>query len=305
MRESLEGAHRAGFVSLLGRPNAGKSTLLNALLGEKLAIVSSKPQTTRTVVQGVLTLPEAQIVFLDSPGIHKSGSMLDKHMMSAIHEAAEGRDLLLFVADATQTAGAEDAKVLDLVTKPGTPAMLVLTKVDKLRDKSQLLPRIEQYKALHEFAAYLPVSGLTGEGLDQLRRQIVERLPEGPALFPADYLTDQPARFMAAENIREKILMETRQEVPHSVAVVVDKWEDTGKLVKIAATIYVERDGQKGILIGSGASMLKKIGIASRHEMERMLRRKVFLELVVKVRQGWREDPAFLNALDWRSMAEF
>ncbi|MGH9666271.1 MAG: GTPase Era, partial [Bryobacteraceae bacterium] len=211
-----ESPHRAGFVSLLGRPNAGKSTLLNAMLGEKLAIVTAKPQTTRTIIQGALTLPDAQIVFLDTPGIHKSESLLDKHMIRAVREAVAGRDLLLFLADATQLVTAEDSKALDMVKKSGTPVLLVLTKIDRVRDKPRLLRLIEEYKALHAFAAYVPVSAVTGDGVPVLRREIVARLPEGPPRFPSDYLTDQPARFLAAEIVREKILLETRQEVPHS-----------------------------------------------------------------------------------------
>jgi len=300
-----ESVHRSGLVSLMGRPNSGKSTLLNALLGEKVAIVSGKPQTTRTIVQGALTLPDAQIVFLDTPGIHKSESLLDKRMISSVREAAEGRDLLLFLSDATQPVTSEDAKVLDLVKKPGSPILLVLTKIDKLRDKSQLLHRIKQYQALYEFAAYIPISAVANDGLDVLLREIIERLPEGPELFPPDYLTDQPERFLAAEIIREKILLETRQEVPHSVAVLVDRWEDAGKILKIAATIYVERPGQKGIIIGSRGTMLKTIGTAARQEIEALVSRKIFLQLVVKEKPGWREDPAFLNELDWRSTAGF
>ena len=300
-----ESVHRSGLVSLMGRPNSGKSTLLNALLGEKVEIVSGKPQTTRTIVQGALTLPDAQIVFLDTPGIHKSESLLDKRMISSVREAAEGRDLLLFLSDATQPVTSEDAKVLDLVKKPGSPILLVLTKIDKLRDKSQLLHRIKQYQALYEFAAYIPISAVANDGLDVLLREIIERLPEGPELFPPDYLTDQPERFLAAEIIREKILLETRQEVPHSVAVLVDRWEDAGKILKIAATIYVERPGQKGIIIGSRGTMLKTIGTAARQEIEALVSRKIFLQLVVKEKPGWREDPAFLNELDWRSTAGF
>lgn len=298
-----EAAHRAGFVSLLGRPNVGKSTLLNAMLGEKLAIVAPKPQTTRTIVQGALTLPDAQIVFLDTPGIHKAESLLDKHMIRAVREAVEGRDLLLFLADATQPVTTEDSQVLDLAKKPGTPLLLVLTKIDRLRDKTRLLRLIEEYKAVHDFVAYVPVSAVTGDGVAELRREIVGRLPEGPPLFPSDYLTDQPARFLAAEIVREKILLETRQEVPHSVAVLVDRWDESGKLLKIAATIYVERPGQKGIIIGAGGAMLKKIGAAARHDIEALLEQKIFLELTVKERPGWREDAAFLNELDWRSVA--
>ena len=293
--------HRAGLVSLLGRPNAGKSTLLNRLLGEKLSIVSSRPQTTRTIVQGVLTLPEAQIVFLDTPGIHKTGTLLNKRMMGAVREAAEGRDLLLYVADATRGPDLEESRALDLVKRTGTPVLLVLNQIDRLRDKLRLLPRMEQFRALHDFARYVPISALTGDGLDVLQTEIVGMLPEGPPLYPPDYLTDQPERFRAAEIIREKVIQETRQEVPHSIAVLVDNWEETPRLLRLAATVYVERAGQKGIVIGARGAMLKKIGAQARVELESLFSRKLYLELAVRERPGWREDQAFVNALDWRS----
>ncbi|MGD1091438.1 MAG: GTPase Era [Bryobacteraceae bacterium] len=295
--------HRAGFVAILGRPNAGKSTLLNALLGTKLAIVASKPQTTRTSIQGVLTLPDAQIVLVDTPGIHESSTLLNKRMMDTVRNVADAPDVVLFVVDALVHFGEEDARAVSLVKKTGAPAIAVLNKVDKLQDKPKLLALIERLRALHEFAAYLPVSASKGEGLDIVIKEITERLPEGPALYPADYLTDQPERFFAAEVLREKVLLLTRQEVPHSVAVVIESWEDTGKLLRIAATIYVERPGQKKILIGTGGEGLKKIGTLARQELEAALERKIFLETFVKVRPNWREDPEFLAAVDWRSMA--
>lgn len=294
---------RAGFVSLLGRPNAGKSTLLNALLGTKVAIVASKPQTTRTTIQGVLTLPDAQIVFVDTPGIHKSDSTFNKRMMETIRTAVEDRDVLVFVADATEDPTADDERAIAVIKQTGTPVFLALNKIDRIKDKRNLLARIEQYKAIREFSEYIPVSALTGEGLDVLKRSIVAHLPEGEPFFPPDYITDQPERFMVAELIREKILHTTQQEVPHSVAVLIEKWEDTPKLIRIFATIYVERTGQKAIIIGSGGHLLKKIGTDARLEAEHLLERKIYLELFVKVRANWREDPEFLNAIDWRSMA--
>jgi len=293
---------RSGFVSILGRPNAGKSTLLNTLVGGKLAIVSEKPQTTRTTIQGVVNFEDAQIAFLDTPGIHESGSLLNRRMMETVRAALEDRDVLLYLADVTTAFGDEDVKALALIRDLRTPVFLVLTKIDRLQDKRLLLPRIEQYKAVREFAEYIPVSAVTGEGLDTLRSAIVARLPEGPALFPPDYFTDQPERFLAAELIRERILRETRQEVPHAVAVMVDQWQEKKDLVRISATIYVERPGQKAILIGSKGAVLKKIGTLARQEIEKMLGRRVFLELFVKVRKDWRESPEFLNAIDWRAM---
>jgi GTPase len=294
---------RSGFVSILGRPNAGKSTLLNALLGRKIAIVAPKPQTTRTTVQGVLNLPDAQVVFIDTPGIHKSDNLFNKRMMDNIRSAVEDRDVLLYLSDATHAPDGEDAEAISVVKRTEAPAFLVLTKIDRVADKRKLLARIQQFKAIHEFDEYIPISAVKGQGLDELKKSIVARLPEGEAFFPEDVITDQPERFMVGEMIREKVLLFTQQEVPHSVAVLIEKWEDTEKLTRIHATIYVERAGQKGIIIGAGGALLKKIGTAARLEAEQLLERKVYLELFVKVRANWREDPQFLNEIDWRSMA--
>ena len=294
--------HRSGFVSIAGRPNAGKSTLLNALTGNKLAIVSDKPQTTRTAIQGVVTEPGAQIVFIDTPGIHRSGTLINRRMMNTVRAAIEERDLLLFVADASVPITAADRDAVDLARKISAPVFLVLNKTDRVSDKRALLPLIESYKQLHDFAEYFPISAATGEGLGELRKSIVARLPEGPKYFPDDYLTDQPERFLAAEIVREKILAVTRQEVPHAIAVVVEKWEDNPKLLRIAAIVYVERAGQKAIVIGARGGTLRDIGRQARQELESMFSKKIFVELFVKVRPGWREDPAFLNAIDWRMM---
>jgi GTP-binding protein Era len=293
--------HRAGFVAILGRPNAGKSTLLNALLGTKLAIVASKPQTTRTSIQGVLTLREAQIIFIDTPGIHKSDTLLNRRMMDAVRAAAEAPDVILFVIDVLAAPIDEDMRALALAKKAGAPVIAVLNKIDWLKTKPEILARIEQYRAWHDFAAYVPVSARRGTGLDELHAEIVKHLPGGPALFPEDYITDQPERFFASEVIREKVLHHTDKEVPHAVAIVIESWEETPKLVRIAATIYVEKPGQKAILIGAGGAMLKKIGTQARHDLEYALDRKVFLETFVKVRSHWREDPGFLPVTDWRS----
>jgi GTPase len=294
---------RSGFVSIIGRPNAGKSTLLNALVGQKVAIVADKPQTTRTSIQGVLTLPQAQVVFLDTPGIHRADSPINKRMMEAVRAALDERDLLLFLADASKTFGEEDRHAVDIFRKRGTPVILVPTKIDLLRDKASLLPLIEQYKAIYDFADYIPVSAVKGGGLNDLRGHIVERMPEGPAYFPPEHVTDQPERFLAAELIREKILLLTRQEVPHSVAVMVDRWEETPRITRIFATIRVEREGQKRIVIGAGGATLKKVGTLARQEMERLFAMKIYLDLHVRVEPGWRERTPFLNALDWRTMA--
>ncbi len=294
-------AHRAGFVSIAGRPNAGKSTLLNALVGEKVAIIAHQAQTTRTSIQGVLTTPQAQIVFIDTPGIHKSDTLFNKRMMDTVRGALQDRDLVIYVADATKAVTQEDEHAISALSKT-SPALLALNKIDRVSDKRLLLPLIERYNALFTFTEAFPLAARTGEGLEILKQAIIKHLPEGPAFFPADHLTDQPARFMAAEMVREAILENLREEVPHATAILVDTWDETPKLLKIAATIYVERSGQKAILIGAKGQMLKKIGTAARLELERLLERKVFLSLFVKVKPNWREDPSFLDAVDWRSM---
>ena len=295
--------HKSGFVSLVGRPNAGKSTLLNALVGQKVAIVADKPQTTRTSIQGVVTKPESQIVFVDTPGIHKADTALNKRLMDTVRSALEERDLLLFLADAARTFGDEDRRAVDILRRTATPAVLVLNKIDLVKEKARLLPLIERYKEAFDFADYVPVSAAREQGLDDLQKSIIERLPQGPAYFPEDYVTDQPERFLAAELIREKVLWATRQEVPHSVAVIVDRWEETPRLTRIYATIRVERDGQKAIVIGAKGVTLKKIGTLARQEMERIFGVKIFLDLHVRVQPNWRDQSAFLNALDWRTMA--
>jgi GTP-binding protein Era len=293
----------SGFVSILGRPNVGKSTLMNALIGTKIAIVADKPQTTRTGVQGVLTIEEGQIVFLDTPGIHKARSRLNKRMMDSVREALDQRDLLVYVADAAAPFTTADREALDLVKKSETPVFLVLNKIDLLRDKTALLPLIERYRAAHSFAECFPVSARKQQGLDELRAAILARLPQGPAYFPSDHITDQPERFLAAELIREKIIRETREEVPHSVAVIVDRWDEQPEITRILATIYVEKEGQKGILIGAKGAMLKTVGTRAREEMEQLFGKKIFLELHVRAQHNWRENKAFLNSLDWRTMA--
>ncbi len=292
----------SGFVSILGRTNAGKSTLMNALVGTKVAIVAPRPQTTRTLVQGVATVPEGQVIFVDTPGIHKPDTLFNRRMMETIRSALGDRDLLLYVADASERFHEEDEQALQVLKGVSAPVLLVLNKIDRVKDKALLLPLIESYKALFGFAEYLPVSALKLEGLDRLRTVILQHLPEGPAYFPPDHITDQPERFIAAELVRERILYETREEVPHSVAVLVEQWEDKPHITHIAATIYVEREGQKGIIIGARGARLKEIGTRARLEMERLFGRKIFLELHVRVEPRWRENPAFLNQLDWRAM---
>jgi len=300
-------AFHSGFVCILGRPNAGKSTLLNALAGEKLAIVSPKPQTTRNRVLGVINVPQkkrasgAQVILIDTPGVHRADSSLGRKMMSEVRDALHGCDLVLVIVDASKKMDAEGMFLFDFVKRTKTPAFLLLNKVDLLRgDKGKLLPLIENFSKLHEFQEVIPISARKREGLDLLIEKIVSTLPSGPPYFPEDQITDQPVRFMAAELIREQVLVLTSEEVPHSVTVIIEQFEEGKRLSRIAAAIVCDREGQKGILIGRQGQMLKKIGTAARQEIERMLGTKVFLELFVKVRPNWRESHAFVEELDWR-----
>ena len=295
---------RSGFVSVLGRPNAGKSTLVNALVGTKVAIVADKPQTTRISIQGVLHRPDAQVIFIDTPGIHRADSLLNKRMMQTVRAALHERDLLLYLTDASRNFTEADQQALDVLKREDTPAVLVLNKIDLFKDKSMLLPLIEKYRQTHEFTDYIPVSARTGDGLEALVEAILHRLPEGPAYFPPDHITDQPERFLAAELVREKVLHVARQEVPRSVAVTTDVWEETPRLTRIYASIHVEREGQKAIIIGLKGAVLKRIGTEAREEMEALFGRRIFLDLRVKVQPDWREKPAFLNSLDWRTFPE-
>ncbi|MGO9306264.1 MAG: GTPase Era [Candidatus Korobacteraceae bacterium] len=298
-------AFRSGFVSIIGRPNAGKSTLLNALVGEKLAIVTRKPQTTRNRIQGIINIerqgkrPAGQIVLVDTPGIHKPINSLNRRMMKEVYDALEGCDLLLLIVDATAKFGTGDEFALDIVKKSGQPCILLLNKIDAL-DKQKLLPLIAEYKSLHDFAEVIPISALKRDGLDMLLGTVVRALPEGPRYFPKDQLTDQPERFLVAELIREQVLLTTDQEVPYATTVLIEQYEEGERLTRIAAVIYCEREGQKAILIGKQGATLKKIGTAARLQIEKLLNTKVFLELFVKVQAGWRDSRQFIEETDWR-----
>ncbi|HSS97972.1 MAG TPA: GTPase Era [Terriglobales bacterium] len=302
---------RSGFVCILGRPNAGKSTLLNALVGEKLAIISPKPQTTRNRILGILHIkkqkgrPAGQVMLIDTPGVHRPDSSLGRKMMGEVREALEGCNLILLLVDAAHRRDANDEFILDLARKSGTPVFLILNKIDLLRGKKQeLLPLIEEFSKLHDFQTVIPISARRKDGLDVLLAKLIAALPDGPRYFPEDQITDQPLRFMTAETIREQVLLETSEEVPYSVTVVIDEFEEGTKLTRISATIFCEREGQKAILIGKRGQMLKKIGTAARLQIEKMVGTRVFLELFVKVKPGWRESRDFVEDLDWRRQLE-
>jgi GTPase len=304
-------AFHSGFVSILGRPNAGKSTLLNALVGQRLAIVSPKPQTTRNRILGIVQIPKqkkragGQIVLIDTPGVHKPDSSLGRKMMSEVREALEGCDLLLLIVDVTRKFGQADESVLEMAKKSKTPIFLLLNKIDLLRNqKDKLLPIIDGYQKLHAFKEIIPLSARKPEGLEILLEKVIGALPEGPHYFPEDQVTDQPTRFMVAEIIREQVLIETSEEVPYATTVLVEQFEEGAKLTRIAAAIYCEREGQKRILIGKQAQMLKKIGTAARLQIEKMVGTRVFLELFVKVSPDWRESHQFIEELDWRRQLE-
>jgi len=304
---------RCGFVTLLGRPNTGKSTLLNTLLGAKVSIVSPRPQTTRTRLQGVLTRETAQIVFVDTPGTHRPMSRMNEQMMKAVRQALEGVDLVLVVVDASRRLNPEDEMAVELARAFSGPGFLLLNKID-LVEKPSLLPLIAHFRERHAFREFIPISALRGENCALLEQKLIEHLPEGPAHFPPDTLTDQPTRFLAGEIIREKVLYHTRQEVPYATAVVVETFEElegsplppraTGRearpLVRIQATILVERHGQKGIVIGAKGERLKKIGEAARRELELLLDARVYLELFVKERPDWRQQAGVKKLIDWR-----
>jgi GTP-binding protein Era len=290
---------RAGFVSFVGRPNAGKSTLLNRLVGSKLAIVSDKPQTTRNRILGVRNYPGGQVVFLDTPGIHRPLHRMNVRMVDTAIQTISEVDVVGLVLDVSESIGKGDRYVLDLVKNVEPPVFAILNKIDQVR-KSKLLPLIDSLSREERFAEIIPISAATGENVDRLEAAILERLPEGEPLYPADYLTDQPERFLAAEIIREKLLQFTHSEIPFSSAVVIDRFEEPSAdsarpLLKLYATIVVDRESQKPIVVGKGGEMIKRIGTAAREELERFFSVKVFLDLHVRVKSEWREDDRVLH----------
>ena len=292
----------SGFVAILGRPNVGKSTLLNALVGAKVSIVTDRPQTTRDAIQGVLTRPEGQIVFVDSPGIHEPRQALGRRMMREVRRATSGCHLVLLVIDAAAPFRAADQSVVDRVRKMKIPAFLLLNKIDLLPSKRPLLSEIDRYRQLHEFEEFVPLSARKKDNLELLVRLLFGRLPKAHPYYPEDFITDQPERFLAAELIREQTILATHQEVPQSLAVLIDSWEESPRLLRLTATVYVEREGQKGILIGSRGGKLKRIATSSRRELEARFGRKVFLEMFVKVRRGWRDQTRFVSETDFRNL---
>ena len=298
MTENMTENRKSGLAALVGRPNAGKSTLLNALVGEHIAAVSAKPQTTRTRIQGIITRPEGQIVFVDTPGIHKPGYALNRRMMQYVVDALMQVDVVLLMRDATTSFGAGDKFALDLIKQTNKPTFLLLNKIDKLADKSALLPLIEQYTQEYPFTEVIPLSALKGDNHELFVQKLLENLPEGaPHYEDPDVFTDQLERNLAAELVREKILELTQQELPYSTAVRTEKWEEQGNATEIHCVIYVERDSQKPIIIGKGGQMLKVIGTKARRDIEKMLGRHVRLNLFVRVQEQWRDDPRLLDEL--------
>ncbi len=287
---------KSGFIAIVGRPNVGKSTLLNAIVGEKLAITSRKPQTTRNRITGILNTEDGQFIFLDTPGIHDAKTPLNRCMVKAATSAFGEVDLILLLVEADRGLDPGDGLILEGLRSSAVPVFLVINKVD-LVEKPKLLPLIDRFRGLHDFREIVPVSAATGEGVGRLLELIVDAMPEGPKLFPDDLFTNQSERFIAAEIVREKILELTHREIPYATAVTVDSFkEDEEKnRIRIAATITVEKDSQKGILIGKGGRMLKEIGMKSRLEMERFFAAKIFLELFVRVRKDWTKDPRWLK----------
>ncbi len=289
---------KSGFVAVVGRPNAGKSTLVNRLVGEKVAIVTSRPQTTRNRIQGIVNHQKAQVVLVDTPGLHRPDSALGRQMMSEVEAAMGAVDIVALILDAAEDFGGGDRRAIERVQRFDGTRFLLLNKIDRV-SKAGLLPLIEASTRLGKFDEIIPISALAGEGVELVLEKIIEHLPAGPPHFPVDQYTDQPERFLAAEIVREKAMEATTQEVPHAVAVLVDSFEEGEKLIRIRATICVEREGQKGILIGRGGSSLKNIGTAARKELESILGSKIFLELFVKVQRNWRENPQLVRQLDW------
>jgi GTP-binding protein Era len=287
---------KSGFVCIVGRPNSGKSTLLNRLIGEKVSIVTDRPQTTRNVIKGIVTRPEGQIVFLDTPGVHKPIHLMNDRMMKYVRDSMGTTDLLVLIVDASVPFGRGDEFILELLKPISTPKFLLLNKIDQV-EKKNLLPIIDHYAKLAAFEQVIPISALTGENVETLLQRVFEHLDEGPMFYPPDQISDQPERAIAAEIVRERLILATREELPYSTAVVVDRFEEQDQLYRIFASIYVERESQKAIIIGKGGQALKEVGSTARRELESFFERKVYLELHVKVKKHWRNDEDTLRNL--------
>ena len=300
---SLAKAFHSGFVAIVGRPNAGKSTLVNHLVGHKVSIVTSRPQTTRNRILGIVNRPQAQVVLIDTPGIQRADSALGRQMMGEVAQALEGIDALAVMIDASEGVTRGDRLAFDRASRFAGPVFLLLNKIDRMA-KPALLPLLESCAREGRFTEMIPISALTGDGIEIALGRFIAQLPEAAAYFPEDQFTDQPERFLAAEIVREKVMAATRNEVPRAVAVLLESFEESERLIRISGTIQVEREGQKGILIGRGGEMIKEIGTAARKELEDILGVKVFLELRVKVAPAWREDPRRVRQLDWRHQLE-
>jgi GTP-binding protein Era len=291
---------KSGFVAIVGRPNAGKSTLINALVGEKVSIVTPVPQTTRNRILGIVNRPGAQVVLMDTPGIHKPLSRLNQQMMTFVHQALEERDLAILIVDASAKFGKGDAFALQLLREYAPKTILALNKIDLIH-KPRLLPLIDQYSKLHNFEEIFPISALHNDRLEELLQAVIGLLPEGPAYFPPDIYTDQPERFLASEIIRERVIRHTQQELPHVTAVFIEKFEEADTITRIYAAVVVERNSQRPIVIGAGGQRIKQIGTEARLELEKLFPPKVFLELFVKVEPRWRDNRAVIAELDYRS----
>lgn len=290
-------SYKSGFVAIVGRPNVGKSTLMNQVIGQKIAIMSDKPQTTRNKIHGVYTTDHNQIVFLDTPGIHKRQSKLGDFMNKTALNTLKEVEAVLFLADTSEGFGGGDRFIIEQLKDIKTPVILVLNKIDKVEPEA-LLPMIEQYSKLHEFAEIVPISALSGNNVNTLLQQVEKYLPEGPQYYPADQITDHPEQFVCAELVREKILHMTREEVPHSIAVTIeDMHVQENGVVHISAVIFVERDSQKGIIIGKQGALLKEVGKQARQDIQNLLGSKIFLELWVKVKKDWRNQERVLRDL--------
>ncbi|HEX2926917.1 MAG TPA: GTPase Era [Ruminiclostridium sp.] len=294
-------SYKSGFVSVIGRPNVGKSTLLNAVTGQKIAIMSNKPQTTRNTIRGVITNEECQLVLIDTPGIHKPKTKLGEYMVNVASETIREVDLVLFLVEANAQPGGQDINIIEQLKQVKTPVFLILNKVD-LVSKDKLFSIIDSYSKLMNFKAVIPISALKNDGIDIILKEALNYIPEGPRFFSEDMLTDQPEKVIAAEMIREKVLLNLDDEVPHGVGVEVTSFKERNDgLIDIQATIYCEKSSHKGIIIGKQGTMLKKIGSAARYEIERLLDTKIFLELWVKVKPDWRNSDNMLKTLGYKT----